>query len=367
MGPVGKKKRLLVVGNGMLIVNETNEFLVNRHTADFLSDLEEYGYAVSYADIKVSGTSNGSLNDAPLESTGVKVHGLVKKSLLDKVSLLRSIIRSDYVYAFFPGTLSRYVLKLCRLIRKPYGIYLRGEQFLLSGSDSVLISDADCVFSVAGVGERVRGITERMFYIRPMLDIVLSDHYRRDIPRVRQHRWHLLFVGRLVKAKGVEELIQAAQILADHGFSYELTVVGGGPLYDQLSRELCEGRALPVRLVGHVADRDKLFPLYESADILVLPTHHEGFPRVLYEAMCKSMVIVTTFVGGISHLMKSDQNCIEIAVNDPEGMAKKILDLTGDIDKMQKLSDAAYQTGIDYLSKHPQHASALHNRLLSET
>ena len=66
-------------------------------------------------------------------------------------------------------------------------------------------------------------------------------------------------------------------------------------------------------------------------------------------------------------MMKSDQNCIEIAVNDPEDMAEKILDLTGDVDKMQKLSDAAYQTVTDYLSKHPQHASAVHNRLLSET
>ena len=66
------------------------------------------------------------------------------------------------------------------------------------------------------------------------------------------------------------------------------------------------------RWLAWSSGKTDLMRFYRKAHIFIFPSYHEGFPRVLYEAMINSLPIVTTMVGGISGRMVDGENCIGI-------------------------------------------------------
>src|SRR5690606_33050095 len=176
---------------------------------------------------------------------------------------------------------------------------LRGERFDLEGGDGDNLRGARFVCCVGSLSQTLKGINANAISIQPMLDLRFEDCRKKNFLRRDTSPWQLLFVGRLEAAKGVPELIEAVHILEKKGIEFELTLVGGGPLYSELASRFGNSPGARVRVIGNVDNKAELHAYYESADVFVLPTHHEGFPRVLYEAMIKSNVILTTFVGGI--------------------------------------------------------------------
>ena len=102
---------------------------------------------------------------------------------------------------------------------------------------------------------------------------------------------------------------------------------------------------------------------YEQSDFFVFPTQHEGFPRVLYEAMIKSTLVFTTMVGGIPGLMQPDKNCIAIPGGSASAIADAIVQTSSKPAHMQRIVDAALDTVIDVLTKHPTHLLALRKEL----
>ncbi len=96
---------------------------------------------------------------------------------------------------------------------------------------------------------------------------------------------HIVFVGRLVKRKGVLELLHALS-LVDDDLDFMVTVVGSGPLKDDVLRLVRNyGLENRVRLTGFVAEEEK-FRILSDADIAVFPSlGGESFGIVLIEAM----------------------------------------------------------------------------------
>ncbi len=111
----------------------------------------------------------------------------------------------------------------------------------------------------------------------------------------------VVYVGRVEPAKGIEELLSAFRTLAAQDPSVRLVVVGDGSL-----RGRCEaaGAELGGRVMA-VGGR----PLLEvsryvaAADLLTLPSHNEGTPNVVLEALASGRKVVATNVGGIPDLV----------------------------------------------------------------
>src|SRR5690606_13888714 len=114
-----------------------------------------------------------------------------------------------------------------------------------------------------------------------------------------------------------------------------------------------------VRVIGNVDNKAELHAYYESADVFVLPTHHEGFPRVQYEAMIKSNVILTTFVGGIPGLMRDGYNALRLPVGHPKCIADVIAESVSDRVRMQALVTAGIDTVQDVLRHRPTHLASV--------
>ena len=191
-------------------------------------------------------------------------------------------------------------------------------------------SDAAFILAVSpGLLDKLPDRPSRVAVIRPMCQVTPRDAFNRRFDPRGDRPVRLLFIGRIEAMKGVHELLAAADRLRTSGMAFQLTLIGGGPLYGTLAERFSDPQG-DVQITGTIADRAQLLRAYEEADIFILPSHHEGFPRVLYEAMIKSLPIVTTLVGGIPALMKHEENCLAIPVDDAAAIFEAVRRLAGD-------------------------------------
>lgn len=134
----------------------------------------------------------------------------------------------------------------------------------------------------------------------------------------------LLSVGRLSLEKGHAELLRAMAQLRQggHGSNVYLLMVGTGPEKDALlalSSQL--GLNDAVRFCGQKAD---VRPYYAIADAFVLPSHSEGSPNVVLEALAAELPIVATAVGGVPELLTHEVNGLLVPRKDVAQMAAGI-------------------------------------------
>ncbi len=149
----------------------------------------------------------------------------------------------------------------------------------------------------------------------------------------------LLYVGRLIKRKRVDAIIQAGAILRERGPSLPLTLIGDGeekvPLM-KLNRNL--GIVGLVEFAGAIP-RERMVQYYQDADIFLLPSEWEGMSNALLEAMACGLAVVVTDTGGTQELV--DDNGVILRDNRPESIAdavQKILSEPGLLDAMKARS-----------------------------
>ena len=122
--------------------------------------------------------------------------------------------------------------------------------------------------------------------------------HKRGTAEDRQH--DLVFVGRLVEEKGLQNLLQALRLLRQRGLDLDLTVVGSGPAaaaYDELARNL--GLESRVTFLGAAAPT-RIAEIYNRHKIAVIPSLcEEGFPRVAFEAIACGCLVVGALAGGL--------------------------------------------------------------------
>jgi teichuronic acid biosynthesis glycosyltransferase TuaC len=115
-------------------------------------------------------------------------------------------------------------------------------------------------------------------------------------------RW-ILFVGRLELAKGIDELLTAFTAIAAADARVKLVLVGDGS-----QRRRCEAAAAaaPGRIiVAGGRPLSEVATWVAASDLLTLPSHNEGTPNVVLEALASGRKVVATRVGGIPDLITS--------------------------------------------------------------
>jgi glycosyltransferase involved in cell wall biosynthesis len=132
----------------------------------------------------------------------------------------------------------------------------------------------------------------------------------------------IIFVGHVVKNKGVFELVKACKNLNDIS---ELTLIG--PYEDSVKQELLniasEGEVLCLNFLG-ILSKDEVLVKMKEATLLVLPSYTEGFPNVIIEAMAMRCPVVATNVGAIPEML-------DFGTLNPAGLVvqpKNVQDLT---------------------------------------
>ena len=162
---------------------------------------------------------------------------------------------------------------------------------------------------------------------------------------------YILFVGRLAPGKGLEDLIQAFFIINRKGRRIKLVIAGKGFLKKDLEQFVTHNNLdQSITILGHIFDRQQLIELYQNAAIFVLPSHHEGLPTVVLEAMACGCPVVATRVGGLSEVISDGINGKLVAPFNPEQLAQTICEALDDPAFLANMGSKARQTIEDRFS-----------------
>jgi glycosyltransferase involved in cell wall biosynthesis len=345
--------KILIASNGNLTGNG-GSFFVHHEIAAFLRETLDVGLKTEYAVVILDGASEQIKNLAD-DKFPEKIRLCAFNSLStlprwrrffarfrEGAKMLFAVMRQDFVYCYYPGTLPRGLILFCRLLHRPYGLYVRGEIPDIPQNRRIL---ADAKFILAtGISNVTRVVPEykSCHEIVPMCSILQED--MELIPKTSFGTpLHGLFVGRVEKNKGVFELFEAVAELKRRGIAVKMTLVGtyGAEIEEAVKRlEISD----MVVLAGLAKDPEALKEFYRNADFFCLPTYTEGFPRVLYEAMAHGLPCVTTLVGGIPTRMHAGENCLALKARDVDSIVEAISALASDSELAKRLSQASLDT-----------------------
>lgn len=155
-----------------------------------------------------------------------------------------------------------------------------------------------------------------------------------------QDRVVILMAGRLVAEKGYGELITAMQEV-----DAELWAVGArlssdhasgiGDVVDRLAQEPRLQKR--VRFLGY---RQDMADLMRAADIFTLPSHREGMPRSIIEAMLTGLPVVATDIRGNREEVVDGQTGLLVPVHDTAALAQALQSLVSDENLRRRLGNA---------------------------
>jgi glycosyltransferase involved in cell wall biosynthesis len=133
-----------------------------------------------------------------------------------------------------------------------------------------------------------------------------------------------VYVGGLVESKGISDLAAACEPLLSRHEDFHLACVGDGPSRSALEKLLARiSRSNAVILPGQVAPEEVPHCL-QGADFLVLPSHSEGMPQVVLEAMDCGLPVVATRVGGVPEAVIDGRTGLLVEARDVEQLRSAI-------------------------------------------
>ncbi|SEF81217.1 Glycosyltransferase involved in cell wall bisynthesis [Nitrosospira multiformis ATCC 25196] len=153
----------------------------------------------------------------------------------------------------------------------------------------------------------------------------------------------ILFLGHVGKGKGIFELLKALSLLKDSLPYIRLVVCGDGCLdsVQKMADEL--GIASNVEFRGWVDASQKAEEL-ARASVFVLPSHDEGLPMAMLEAMAAERAIIVTPVGGIPEVIRDRENGLLVPPRDADALAQALKEVLENPLLRQMLAENALRT-----------------------
>ena len=206
------------------------------------------------------------------------------------------------------------------------------------------------VVHTASYAHTSRSLQGREFLAIPSLVDTERFHPREDDPELRKElgaggRPVVLFVGRLVPHKGVDDLLRAVEILPPQAL---LVVLGEGPRRESWEAQArARGLLDRVRFVGAVPDED--LPRYHAlASVVVLPSQNrlEGFGLAIAEAMASGRPAVVADLPGVREVIEAGWDGLLAQPLLPEDLARQCARLLSDPVQARLMGERARESAL---------------------
>jgi glycosyltransferase involved in cell wall biosynthesis len=190
------------------------------------------------------------------------------------------------------------------------------------------------------IASYISGLEEKSFILGPIG--VPLDRFPASVPST-DFPLKFLFVGRLLKEKGIFELLQAAEAIKQkYPGKAEFWIVGpldhenpGGITEDQINEFVKKGT---VKFIGPVTNVPEWI---KQSSVFILPSHREGFPRSTQEAMSVGRAVITTDAPGCRQSVIDGQTGFLFQVGDVSGLVDRITKFIQAPDLVQKMGQAS--------------------------
>ena len=169
------------------------------------------------------------------------------------------------------------------------------------------------------------------------IDLKHFDPAAIDAPPARTG-FTFVFVGRIVRDKGINELVAAFDRLHRQHPGVRLVLVGRreddlDPVTPETARRIDQGDGIEA-----VGSQHDVRPYYAAADALVFPSYREGFPNVVIEAGAMGLPSIVTDINGSREIIIDGQNGVIIPSRDEEALYQAMKDFVEHPDKAAALA-----------------------------
>ncbi|QGM28719.1 glycosyltransferase family 4 protein [Acinetobacter towneri] len=157
-----------------------------------------------------------------------------------------------------------------------------------------------------------------------------------------------LFIGRLLKEKGIHEFVQAAKLVKKIYLDTEFTVLGAIDHHNLGALQQTELNALIssniIQYPGHVSN---IKDWIADSHVFVLPSYREGVPRSTQEAMAIGRAVITTDVPGCRETVVDGLNGFLVPKWDPEALAKKMIYFIEHPEQVRFMGAESYKIAVE--------------------
>ena len=156
--------------------------------------------------------------------------------------------------------------------------------------------------------------------------------------REKKEPFTFVFVGRIVRDKGINELVNAFSRLNKNYPDTRLLLVG--PAEDDLDPVLPETRMAIEKeeSIISVGSQKDVRPYYEASDALVFPSYREGFPNVVLEAGAMELPSIVTDINGSREIIEEGVNGVIVPPRDESALYEAMEDMVTHPEKVSKMS-----------------------------
>ncbi len=289
-----------------------------------LKELQQEGYDVVAlsspdADLKELGEREG------VRTVGVAMERRVSP-LKDLLSLIKLVSvmkkeRPDMVHSMTPKA-----GLLCMMAARMANVPVRVHTFTglvwptASGLSRKILMMTDkitcaCATHVVPEGEGVKQDLQCCITRKPLKVLgygnvkgVDLDYWKRTLSAVDSQKFTFVFVGRIVREKGINELVSAFVRLNKEHADTRLLLVG--PYEENIDPVLPETKRLidECEAIEAVGSQKDVRPFYEQSDVLVFPSYREGFPNVVIEAGAMELPSIVTDINGSREIVENERN-----------------------------------------------------------
>lgn len=272
-----------------------------------------------------------------VQTIGVKMERHVSpfKDIVSLVKLTRVLRKEkpDMVHSMTPKA-----GLLCMLAAKMVGVPIRLHTFTglvwptAAGLSRKILMMTDritavCATHIIPEGEGVKRDLQRCITKKPMKVLghgnvrgIDLDYWKRNNEKVNNGMLTFVFIGRIVRDKGLNELVAAFVRLNQQYKDTRLLLVGP-----------CEGNLDPVLpdtmhlietcdAIQSVGRQDDVRPFYEQSDVLVFPSYREGFPNVVIEAGAMGLPSIVTDINGSREIIENGKNGLIVPPRDEQAL-----------------------------------------------
>lgn len=169
-------------------------------------------------------------------------------------------------------------------------------------------------------------IPSRVAVLHPWVDV---KAFTPPSPREPNEKLQIVSVGRLVEKKGHAHLIRACALLRDRGLEFTCTIIGSGPLDEELQRLVAEEDLETRVLLAGPLSQTRVRESLVAADVFVLACtiasdgDRDGIPVSLAEAMALELPVISTDIVGIGELVQPGTGWL-VPDRDPESIANAL-------------------------------------------
>ncbi|MBW4688341.1 MAG: glycosyltransferase family 4 protein [Komarekiella atlantica HA4396-MV6] len=160
-------------------------------------------------------------------------------------------------------------------------------------------------------------------------------------------KFTLIQVGTLAQLyKAPDVLIAAIAVCVQNGLDLKLVLIGDGKYRPQLEQQAKNlGISDRIHFCGQLSSRDAVRDQLDQADLFVLPSHQEGLPKAMVEAMGRALPVIGSTVGGIPELLPPEDM---VSPGDVAALANKIREVVTDPQRMAQMSARNLEKAKEY-------------------